>query len=134
MALLLQHKAPLHGLDGCGATPVALAAANGHAAVVARLLKAEKTKQKKKAKCCDELVNAYGRSPLWKACAGGHGPVVEVLLRHGCDPFRPDDQGVTPRAVAEEKGYADVVRLIDVRTHTWVEWVWVWMGGLGEEG
>jgi len=61
-----------------------------------------------------DLVNHYGRSPLWKACCQGHVEVARALLAAGCDPFLNDDQGVSPRAVAEEKGYAAVVALIDV--------------------
>lgn len=171
VSVLLDHNAYIHAQDCWGATPLALAASNGHLAVVVQLLGAKKkpdisTRGVAENKFCgkrwlnsqdekidrrvrarmlegrrgpiDQMqarmkveggerseqghrerlydrVNNYGRSPLWRACCQGHDEVVRALLRAGCDPFLEDDQGVTPRAVAEEKGHNTTVALIDVR-------------------
>jgi uncharacterized protein len=44
-----------------------------------------------------------GKTALWQACDRGYGDVVRVLLQAGADPTIADKDGITPRAIAEER-------------------------------
>ena len=51
------------------------------------------------------IVGNSGATPLHFAAANGHHHVVQTLLRNGAYPDRPDKHGVTPEALARQKGW-----------------------------
>uniref|UniRef100_A0A0G4GJZ2 Uncharacterized protein n=1 Tax=Chromera velia CCMP2878 TaxID=1169474 RepID=A0A0G4GJZ2_9ALVE len=55
------------------------------------------------------IPDSQGRTPLFRAAAGGHILLVELLLRRGADPSLKDASGNTAFAVAEEAGKMQVV-------------------------
>uniref|UniRef100_A0A0G4HYK4 Uncharacterized protein n=1 Tax=Chromera velia CCMP2878 TaxID=1169474 RepID=A0A0G4HYK4_9ALVE len=55
------------------------------------------------------IPDPQGRTPLFRAAAGGHIFLVELLLRRGADPSLKDASGNTALAVAEEAGKMQVV-------------------------
>jgi ankyrin repeat protein len=58
-----------------------------------------------------QAVNRYGIAPLWLAAEGGHGRVVEALLRAGADPDTPrGDSGETVVMSAARTGQAEVLQ------------------------
>ncbi|KAK1641544.1 hypothetical protein QYE76_059349 [Lolium multiflorum] len=58
------------------------------------------------AACCSD-----GTTALHRAVQDGNGRMVKVLLEHGADADREDSRGVTPRALADRHGHADVQQL-----------------------
>ena len=46
---------------------------------------------------------------LWRA---GHKVIVNILLEHGADKSIKNDAGLTPKQLADEAGYDDVVELL----------------------
>jgi len=58
----------------------------------------------------------YWNTVLHEAVAKGSLPIVEALLAAGADPNRTDHEGKTPMAIAEEKGFAELVALLKDRT------------------
>jgi ankyrin repeat protein len=59
------------------------------------------------------------RTPLHRAAEGGHGDVVEALLKAGADVNATDLQGRTPTGLAVQAGHDDVADLL--RRHGGVE-------------
>lgn len=55
-----------------------------------------------------------GMSALHLACLQGAVDVVRVLLEAGADPTLKEEDGQTPRDVAAEWGYHDIVQLLEV--------------------
>uniref|UniRef100_A0A0G4FF66 Uncharacterized protein n=1 Tax=Chromera velia CCMP2878 TaxID=1169474 RepID=A0A0G4FF66_9ALVE len=55
------------------------------------------------------IPDSQGRTPLFRAAAGGHILLVELLLRRGADPSLRDASGNTALAVAEDAGKLHVV-------------------------
>jgi len=86
-------------------TPLHLAAARGHEAVVVALTVP--------GRCLQERRNSQGRIPLHEAAYAGHAAVVRVLLRMGAPK---DDAGrndsCTPLHIAAERGHSEVVRVL----------------------
>ena len=73
-------------LEGLGRTPVALAAAGGHAQCV-KLLCEAMTKSESQAECA-RLVNLpdqQGLTPFFKAAAGAHVDCMKTLLDYGAN-------------------------------------------------
>lgn len=63
-------------------------------------------------------VNSFGWTALHEAIVLGDGSTryietVRLLLAGGANPNIPDSQGMSPRVLAEERGYRDIVALID---------------------
>ena len=54
-----------------------------------------------------------GVTPLMAAAAGGHEPVVELLLRCGADPARRDAEGRTAAAYARAAGHPHLAARLD---------------------
>jgi hypothetical protein len=52
-----------------------------------------------------------GTTALHRAVQDGNVRMVRVLLEHGADADREDTRGVTPRALADRHGHADVQKL-----------------------
>jgi hypothetical protein len=51
-------------------------------------------------------------TPLLRAAAGGHAPVVRLLLARGARPDPPGGDGFAPLRVAARRGFAEVARLL----------------------
>jgi len=87
---------------GNGVTALQLAAATGKLAVVEFLL------------ANDANVNLMGLgysnryTPLHVAVAGGHTAIVIKLVDHGAFPKALDENGMTPKVVAEAKNYTEL--------------------------
>jgi ankyrin repeat protein len=54
-----------------------------------------------------------GLTPLMLAAAGGHGAVVELLLRCGADPARRDARGRSAAFHARAAGHRDLADRLD---------------------
>lgn len=80
---------------------LALAAANGHQAIVERLCQ--------EGVAVDEKVDKYGETPISAASANGHDDVVRYLLASGARLLK---EGVTPLHRAAEYGHATVARTL----------------------
>ncbi|KAF3928089.1 Ankyrin-3 [Arthrobotrys entomopaga] len=53
-----------------------------------------------------------GYTPLHIACTFGHRAALEALLLRGGDPEQRTEDGKTVLMIAEEKGFSDIVNLI----------------------
>jgi ankyrin repeat protein len=95
VALLLDEGAHANVRDDDGMTPLMLASDSGHLDVVEMLV------QHMGGKGLDERSDR-GWTALHYAAAGGHVEVVRFLLLAGADSTTTHDEGMTPRAVAEE--------------------------------
>ena len=74
----------LGALVEVGATlDLSAACANGELAQVRKRLREDRTRARR--------LDSGRRSPLTYAARGGHLEVVRLLLRHGCDPSRPEE-------------------------------------------
>ncbi len=87
--------------DDSGATPLMLAAANGHAGATAHLMELGA-----KPHLCDER----GRAALHFAAEAGHASVVRTLLDAGANVSAMDEIGDTPLHLAVVAGHIPVVR------------------------
>ena len=54
-----------------------------------------------------------GVTPLMAAAAGGHEPIVELLLRCGADPARRDRRGRSAAAYARGAGHPHLAERLD---------------------
>ncbi len=57
-------------------------------------------------------IQSGGWSALHEAAGRGEIEMVRMLLRHGARKDAKNDEGTTPRTLAEEKGYSDVANLL----------------------
>jgi hypothetical protein len=85
-------------------SPLFVAAANGHLAIVQSLLK---RKPWVDWRCCDSL------TPLGTAAANGHQRIVEVLLAAGADPDVSSAGGMTAVEAARAHGHAQIAQLLE---------------------
>lgn len=58
----------------------------------------------------------YFNTVLHEAVEKGSLPIAEALLAAGADPNRTDHEGKTPMAIAQEKGFTELVALLQGRT------------------
>lgn len=61
-------------------------------------------------------IPGYYNTVLHEAAQKGSLPIVESLLAAGADPNRTDHEGKTPLAIANEKGFTDLVALLQGKT------------------
>jgi ankyrin repeat protein len=94
-ALLLSKGAHANSNDG-GVTPLMLACRMDHLGVVKILV------QHMAGQGLDERDSQLGWTALHGAAFKGHEEVVRFVLLAGADPTVTDDEGRTPRAVAEQ--------------------------------
>lgn len=94
-------------VDGGGATPLYVAAGEGHAVVVARLLEAGGNPRHR-------VMGFTGSTgtPIHAAIRQGHLGVVRVLLEAGVDPNLPDDGVGPPLHTALRRGQTAVAELL----------------------
>ena len=106
MKLLLANKADVNASNHNGATPLYVAAQNGHTEVV-KLLLANKAD-----------VNARhtdGRTPLWMAAQEGHTEVVKLLLANKADVNTRRGSrifGEKPIDAARRNHHSDIIELL----------------------
>ncbi|TDZ25876.1 Ankyrin repeat domain-containing protein 50 [Colletotrichum orbiculare MAFF 240422] len=99
----LEAQVILPGLDETRATPLCLAAKNGHTGVSALLLKRG---------AAPDTPDDSGRTPLSLAAANGHVKVGALLIDHGAKLDGQDVSGRTPLIWAAEEVHEDVVKLL----------------------
>jgi ankyrin repeat protein len=87
----------------CSQTPLSWAAANGHQAVLEKLLE-------QGADC--ESKDNEDRTPLAFAAQNGHEAVVKLLVENGADRESKTKDGWTPLACAASNGHEAVVKLL----------------------
>jgi ankyrin repeat protein len=98
---VILRSSDVESMDTWGRTPLSLAAAGGHEAVVKQLLEAKADVESK---------DTDGRTPLSRAAAGGHEAVVKQLLEAKADVESKDTDGRTPLSWAAAGGHEAVVK------------------------
>jgi ankyrin repeat protein len=98
VGFLLSQGAQAHTTDDDGITPLMSAAKGGYLGVVRLLLKHMEGQG-------IEVTDLKGRTALHHAAARGKGDVARLLLLCGANPSLEDNEGETPRAVAEMACY-----------------------------
>lgn len=109
LRLLLPAGPDLNRLTRFGGVGLTPASEKGHVEIVRELL--ERTDINV------NHTNFLGWTPLLEAIVlndGGPGQqaIVSLLLAHGADPQMTDKYGQTPLALAREKGYRDIAKLL----------------------
>jgi uncharacterized protein len=107
MNVLLEAGAKHDLTNRTGARPLYLAATNGDAAAIARLLDAGED--------ANALLTAEGESVLMLTSQTGNAEAVKVLLDHGANPNTQQLRGQTALMWAAAEGHADVVKLLLAR-------------------
>ncbi|CAE7420719.1 CTTNBP2, partial [Symbiodinium sp. KB8] len=101
--LLLEANADKDKATPGGATPLYIAAKNGHLEVVRLLLEANADKDK---------AFRDGATPLFMAAYSGQLEVVVLLLEAKADKDKTMNDGRTPLFIAAQNGHLEVVRLL----------------------
>lgn len=60
-----------------------------------------------------ELENRFGYTPLFYAAKNNHLGVARMLLAAGASPHVKDKSGKTPLDMAREKGYTEMIGLLE---------------------
>jgi ankyrin repeat protein len=108
LELTLENGADVNDKDRYNGTGLIRAAERGHERVVKRLLRAGIDR---------DHVNRLGWTALLEAIvlgSGGarHTGTVRALVEGGVDVNKPDSDGVTPLAHAEDRGYDEITRIL----------------------
>ena len=109
LKLTLRSGADVHRTDSYNGTGLIRAADRGHVDVIAELLKTD---------IKVNHVNNLGWTALLEAIILGdgglrHTEAVRLLITHGADVNLADSEGVTPLAHARQRGFADIMALIE---------------------
>jgi ankyrin repeat protein len=104
LALLLDKGADANSRDDDGMTPLMWACDNDDLGVVKMLV------QHLGDQGLDERDNLSGWTALHRAADAGYNQLVRFLLLAGADPTITDNEGRTPRALAEEDHYMSMIR------------------------
>lgn len=108
--LLLDAGADRIGTKAYGGTPLIAVAERGWVDVASEILKRPNIPV--------DHVNNLGWTALIEAIVLGRGgeehrEMVRLLLAAGADPNRPDGMGRSPRTLAVERGYAEMVTMLE---------------------
>ncbi|EPZ34614.1 ankyrin [Rozella allomycis CSF55] len=98
---------PIEAKDNRGNTALHMAAANGHIEIIKYLLELNSTKQFLDAQ------NDNLNTALHWATLNGHVDVVSRLLKAGASVLIKNDQEKTPFYEAENRGFAEIVSLME---------------------
>jgi len=104
---LIKSKAGLEDREyKNGATPLALACAQGHVKTAECLIESKAV--------VDALRNAKGlqQTPLMLACEAGHESVARLLVKSGARIYKSDDKGSTALMLAAAGGFVGTVRAL----------------------
>jgi ankyrin repeat protein len=104
---LLEHGIQANARDDDGVMPLMLASYEGLVGVVRVLLRYVGVQGQ-------NGLDMNGATALHYAAHEGHEEVMRVLLLSGADPHSTDSEGITPRTLAEDKGHADCVAMLEV--------------------
>jgi len=109
LKLTLQAGADVHRTDSYNGTGLIRAADRGHVEIIEELLKTD---------IKVNHVNRLGWTALLEAIILGdggprHTEVVRLLVEAGADVNLADSQGVTPLAHARQRGYDEIVRILE---------------------
>ncbi len=105
--LLLEKKADVHIVNVAGATPLHTAAAfRADTPAVEMLIHAGADVNLK------ALASHGGWTPLHGAAARNSDGIVAVLLKYGADPTAKDAKGLTALGVADQRGFAETVKVL----------------------
>ena len=106
--LLLDRGAHPNSSDTFGQTPLHRAVSNGHKDVTQLLLDRGAD---------PDRADTYGwtSTSLHRAARRGDKDVVQLLLDRGADATKTDGYGLTPLQLAAQRGYNDIIRLLERR-------------------
>ncbi|MEL6866678.1 MAG: ankyrin repeat domain-containing protein [Bacteroidota bacterium] len=90
--------------DGLGQIPLILACNTNNDAIAARLLKAGAN---------PNVRGRDGQTPLYKAIGWENPALIRRLLEAGADIHLPNDSGLSPYEEAKNKGYTNLLALMD---------------------
>ena len=121
--MLLEAKADVNKLSH-GSTPLRIAVHRGDLEIVKLLLSYGASPKAETFSILSKLARKEGRKTLpgyygtvlHEAAEKGSLQIVEALLEAGADPNRIDHEGKTPLAIAQEKGFTEIVALLQGRT------------------
>ena len=94
-------QAEVDAVDKYNSTPLHLAAWEGHAAVVTKLLQAS---------AAVDAANVNGWTPLHCAAGNGHAAVAELLLQANASPTAVDKSCNTPADFAKQYGHDELAK------------------------
>ena len=134
VAQLLEHQSSAQSLSQANAalchnfvranednyTPLMLASAGGHVAVVHRLLQF-RHKHFRNHEHIDHVSNV-GQTAVMLAAHYGHVQVVQLLAKEGADLYLPDQLQRTPMRLAIKRGDVRLVEILFVNGTSCVEW------------
>ena len=114
LQLTLAAGADVHSLDSFNGTGLIRAADRGHVEIIEELLKTDIE---------IDHVNRLGWTALLEAIILGdggprHTEVVRMLVEAGADAHLADSNGVTPLAHARQRGYAEIVKILEAASQS----------------